>query len=228
MGCKDVLIKIKNEINAKKRMALGIIFILLVVFIWVGSSNLMQLIFSDSFENPFFTAYFSTSLFSVYFIGFLLFPSWRAIEFTKEENLSNNTNENTIESSSFPVLDNEPLVLNDQLISKTDSSQDKELHPLEEEEIELSDDENHNDSIDKEVEKLPLKSVIIISLQFCFLWLLANYTFNFSLSKTSVSSSTIISTTSSFWTLVFCHIMKIERFQLKNFLAVLITYVSYI
>jgi len=45
---------------------------------WVGSSELIQIIFDDrNFARPFFLTYFSTSLFCVYLLGFLFFPSWR-------------------------------------------------------------------------------------------------------------------------------------------------------
>jgi solute carrier family 35 protein F5 len=47
---------------------------------------------------------------------------------------------------------------------------------------------------------------------FCPLWFAANYTFNASLLLTSVSSNTIISATSSFWTLLFGTIFCVEEF----------------
>ena len=41
----------------------------LVVILWVGSSTLIQTIFTEiDFDKPFFLTYFSTSLFSIYFI----------------------------------------------------------------------------------------------------------------------------------------------------------------
>ena len=58
---------------------LGLAHIAAVVVLWVGSSELIQLIFdsSMSFESPLFLTFYSTSLFSVYLVGFLICPSWR-------------------------------------------------------------------------------------------------------------------------------------------------------
>lgn len=47
----------------------GFILLGLVVILWVGSSTLIQTIFEETnFNKPFFLTYFSTSLFSLYFI----------------------------------------------------------------------------------------------------------------------------------------------------------------
>lgn len=48
--------------------------------------------------------------------------------------------------------------------------------------------------------------------------------YNASLSKTSVTSNTIISTTSSFFTLVFTHFCGVEKFTLKRLIAVVIVF----
>lgn len=48
---------------------IGFILLGIVVVLWVGSSTLIQTIFEDTdFSKPFFLTYFSTSLFSLYFI----------------------------------------------------------------------------------------------------------------------------------------------------------------
>ena len=75
----------KGVITARPKMALGeraigVICIVLVVLLWVGSSELIQLIFDSdkfSFESPLFLTFYSTSLFSVYLSGFLFSKSWR-------------------------------------------------------------------------------------------------------------------------------------------------------
>ena len=228
MDCRNILYHVRSFVARRKRLALGILFLLLVVFIWVGSSNLMQLIFSDSFDNPFFTTYFATSLFSVYFVGFLVSPSWRRLEFTQEEMDEYKKNDRNIQDST--VVDS-PLLNNEDPSSSIDETNpennDLDVVQLSDEHILTNELESTQKKEEEETKKMPMKSVMLVALQFCFLWLCANYTFNFSLSKTSVSSSTIISTTSSFWTLIFCHLFKIERFQWKNLLAVLITCVYY-
>ena len=50
---------------------------LLVVVLWVGSSELQQHIYKDAaYAKPFFLTYCATSAFVVYLAGFAL-PSWR-------------------------------------------------------------------------------------------------------------------------------------------------------
>jgi len=54
-------------VRSKRRYALGVVLLLLVVVLWVGSSVLIQSIFVDSdFRQPLFLTYYSTSLFTLY------------------------------------------------------------------------------------------------------------------------------------------------------------------
>lgn len=69
----------------------------------------------------------------------------------------------------------------------------------------------------------PVKRVAILALQFLPIWFIANATFNWSLRGTSVTSNSIISTTSSFWTLLFCHLFKVERFTILRSIALAVT-----
>jgi solute carrier family 35 protein F5 len=70
---------------------------------------------------------------------------------------------------------------------------------------------------------MKVPQVAMLALQFLPIWFIANITYNWSLSGTSVTSSSIISTTSSFFTLLFCHIFKVERFTVTRTLALIIT-----
>lgn len=57
---------------------IGIALVSLVAVIWVASAELIQFIFGESdFDRPLLLTYISTSLFTVYLLGFL-HPSWRA------------------------------------------------------------------------------------------------------------------------------------------------------
>jgi hypothetical protein len=63
----------------KVQHAAGLACLAAVVVIWVTSSEVIQYIFDNiDFSKPFFLTFYSTSLFSLYLFGFLLFPSWRA------------------------------------------------------------------------------------------------------------------------------------------------------
>ncbi len=62
------------------KRVIGVVCILLVVLIWIGSSGIIQFVFHDlHFDKPLFITYYSTGLFSIYFCGFLFNSDWRQI-----------------------------------------------------------------------------------------------------------------------------------------------------
>jgi drug/metabolite transporter (DMT)-like permease len=68
-----------NSALKKVQHAAGLCCLAAVVIIWVTSSEVIQFIFDNiDFSKPFFLTFYSTSLFSLYLFGFLLFPSWRS------------------------------------------------------------------------------------------------------------------------------------------------------
>jgi drug/metabolite transporter (DMT)-like permease len=68
-----------------RRWLFGLILLLGVVLIWVLSSTFMQYIFLEqNFAHPFFLTYISTSLFTIYLIGFVFCKSWRSGNKTSE------------------------------------------------------------------------------------------------------------------------------------------------
>ena len=67
-----------DVLTRPQRIFIGIVVLLGVDLIWVGSSELTTFIFKDmSFSKPFFSTYFKTSLFMLYLTGFLLYKPWR-------------------------------------------------------------------------------------------------------------------------------------------------------
>jgi solute carrier family 35 protein F5 len=60
-----------------------------------------------------------------------------------------------------------------------------------------------------------------LSLEFCLLWFIANYLVAACLEHTSVASSTILTSTSSIWTLIFGAIVKVEHFSIKKLIGVI-------
>lgn len=65
-------------------------------------------------------------------------------------------------------------------------------------------------------DKLSFRETSILSLEFCMLWFFANYFASACLEFTSVASVTILTSTSSVWTLVFCAVFRIEPFSLRK------------
>jgi len=61
-----------------QRLALGLLTLLLVDIIWVGSSEITEYIFKQqNYNKPFFSTYLKTSLFMLYLPGFLVYRPWR-------------------------------------------------------------------------------------------------------------------------------------------------------
>jgi solute carrier family 35 protein F5 len=80
------------------------------------------------------------------------------------------------------------------------------------------------DALDSDSDEgLTLLETMKISLEFCLLWFLANYFAAACLEYTTVASSTILSSTSSIWTLLCGSLMRVERFTLRKFMGVCAT-----
>src|SRR5687767_8894200 len=72
-----------------------------------------------------------------------------------------------------------------------------------------------------EHEKLNFRETMMLSLEFMVLWVLANYFAFACLEYTSVSSVTILTSTSSMWTLIFGAVFGVESFTMKKLMGVL-------
>ncbi|ONH65549.1 Thiamine-repressible mitochondrial transport protein THI74 [Cyberlindnera fabianii] len=77
-------------------------------------------------------------------------------------------------------------------------------------------------------QKLSLMETIKLSAQFCVIWYLANLATNASLSYTSVGSQTILSSTSSFFTLVVGALAKTEKFNHVKVVGLVLSFVGVI
>ncbi|XP_048576773.1 solute carrier family 35 member F5 isoform X2 [Nematostella vectensis] len=67
-----------ESMQRKRRLALGVMVLLLVNIIWVASAELSDYIFhTEGFNKPFFTTYFKTSAFVVYLLGFVFYHPWQ-------------------------------------------------------------------------------------------------------------------------------------------------------
>lgn len=67
-----------------------------------------------------------------------------------------------------------------------------------------------------ELPKFTVAQTAKLASQFCFLWYCANLFSNASLSYTSVGSSTLLTSTSSIFTLILGSIFKVEKFSFKK------------
>ncbi|CCH40822.1 Solute carrier family 35 member F5 [Wickerhamomyces ciferrii] len=95
--------------------------------------------------------------------------------------------------------------------------------------INSSDDEEISLNSENEYSsKLSLNDTIKLSAQFCIVWYLANLSTNASLSYTSVGSQTILSSTSSFFTLIIGALVKTESFSNIKVWGLIISFIGVI
>jgi solute carrier family 35 protein F5 len=89
---------------------------------------------------------------------------------------------------------------------------------LEHDEEEL--DTSGSTVLDPEV-RLTLRETSRVSLEFALLWFSANYLVAVCLEYTSVASSTILTSTTSIWTLIFGALVRVEHFTIRKLIGVL-------
>ena len=192
----------KDQTSFNKRWTLGLLMLGLVIILWVLSSFLINLIFEDdSYRKPFFITYINTAAFIFY-----LFPTAKAVVVNYKDTGRANVHrelimeeEGTGSDSNRSVDMTSPLLTN--LEAVTHANQKK---------------------------RLTLYETIKLSAEFCILWFTANLVTNASLAFTSVASQTILSTTSSFFTLFIGAICHVESLSKSKVLGSFISFVGII
>ncbi|CAI4664382.1 CPI_1c_G0039770.mRNA.1.CDS.1 [Saccharomyces cerevisiae] len=192
----------KDQTSFNKRWTLGLLMLGLVIILWVLSSFLINLIFEDdSYRKPFFITYINTAAFIFY-----LFPTAKAVAVNYKDTGRANVHrelimeeEGTGSDSNCSVDMTSPLLTN--LEAGTHANQKK---------------------------RLTLYETIKLSAEFCILWFTANLVTNASLAFTSVASQTILSTTSSFFTLFIGAICHVESLSKSKVLGSFISFVGII
>ncbi|ODQ64617.1 hypothetical protein NADFUDRAFT_52249 [Nadsonia fulvescens var. elongata DSM 6958] len=189
----------------KKRWKLGLILLFFVVMLWTISGFLVNLLFqSGEYEKPYFVTYINTGTFSVYLIPTLYrYITKRYFTISSPHCVGNesrplNEHSQMLSSVSLPELDHITHTRTNEPHSSQSSSQ------------------------------FTVKETAILSSQFCILWFISNLLNNASLAYTSVSSATILSCTSSFFTLIVGAIFKVETFTMTKFGALCLSLVGII
>jgi len=190
---------------------LGVLFIVIVAVIWNFSSMLVQFVFSDlHFDEPFFLTYVANSIFAIYMPLWLVaarLGAVRNIPWAAQQHPIDSPSGTVQTAGSFSagLLDDEekPSAVDADPTSSTEGS------PL------------AGDS-EAEPSSLSHQQILKISLVMCPLWFSANCLYNYALSATSNTSSTIISTTSSLWAFILGVLCSKEVFSWQKLLGVLV------
>ncbi|XP_043549946.1 solute carrier family 35 member F5-like isoform X1 [Chiloscyllium plagiosum] len=237
----------------RRRMILGIIVLLVVDIIWVVSSELTSYIFKR-YEKPFFSTFAKTSMFVLYLIGFLVWKPWReqctngrhgALFADAENYLATCTTDNSINDSlSEPLYI--PVKFHDSANEKNSNDNNTALkkprvrfsnimevrqlpahHAFEAKLSRMSyPAAKDHEAVLKSVGKLTVSQVAKISFFFCFVWFLANFSYQEALSDTQVAIVNILSSTSGLFTLLLAAMFPSnsgDRFTLSKLLAVILS-----
>ncbi|RIA99704.1 hypothetical protein C1645_811053 [Glomus cerebriforme] len=227
----------------RQRHAVGILTLLCVVFIWVGSSFLMNSIFANhKYNKPFAITYINTASFSLYLLYFICNKK-RPIDkqsITEFNNaLYDALSRSSVDSSERPSSSNDGMNEVQENIMLQPESSEANLGLTNDDSFfvrlqrtshnETSDSHPHIDPHDilsstRDEEKLTTLQIAKLGLTFCILWFAANWSTNASYAYTSVASSTILSSTSGLFTLIIGSLAKVEKFTLFKSAAVFISF----
>ncbi|KAH8599842.1 hypothetical protein B0O99DRAFT_475727, partial [Bisporella sp. PMI_857] len=194
------------------RRTLGIFLLLVTVFLWTASNFLASYIFADnSYSKPYFVTYVNTS-----FFAFSLLPI--ALRLSHQHGFSS-IRQSAIEYwqgriggyIGFKKIEEEDPV--DTVLGSTSQLL------VDDQEAARALSTTGEESTEEEVLSIP--ETAKLSFEFALLWFIANYLVAACLEYTSVASSTILTSTSSIWTLIFGAIFRVERFSYRKLLGVL-------
>ncbi|CAR24787.1 KLTH0G04312p [Lachancea thermotolerans CBS 6340] len=202
-----------------QKWTLGLIFLGVVVILWVLSSFLINQIFEDGlYRKPFLLTYINTASFVFY-----LLPTFRAVCANYWATGSFHIRRELVLEEEGPHEERELPLDEEQGAASAAAgaaAAATTLSPL----IPKDSAEAPNDALTGA--KLSLRATIQLSGQFCILWFLANLVTNASLSYTSVASQTILSSTSSFFTLLIGSLFHVESVNRVKVLGSVISFVG--
>ncbi|CAO1599135.1 hypothetical protein XANCAGTX0491_002878 [Xanthoria calcicola] len=211
----------RSHIAGVGRHTLGICLLLVTVFLWTASSFLASDIFADhTYSKPYFVTYINSSFFAVLLLPVLL------QRLLGPNGLWRHLIRHRSKDTKYALLAEDER----NTVVKTHSEDDR-----------LADSGNLNDGsvsdhmrggtglpegpgMENVEDKLSICDTAWLSFEFSILWFLANYFTAACLNYTSVASSTVLTATSSIWTLLFGATLGVELFTLKKLIGVVASF----
>lgn len=223
--------------NARNRWTLGLILLGVVVILWVASGFLINNIFeSGEYRKPYFVTYLNTGTFTIYLLPTLFrYLNKSTVQHQHSigrRDLNHSSAEQTGTSTSSSSSGNMPHYVPNVISLKENETGEREglLTPN------SASSENIVQSVleadiaaaaaAESTRQFTVRETAIFSSQFCILWFLANLLSNACLSYTSVSNSTILLSTSSFFTLIIGALFRVETITTQKVLALVVSIVG--
>lgn len=223
----------EEGIRSKRRLVGGVIVLLMVDVIWVGSAELTDFIFkSEGFNRPFFTTYVKTSSFMIYLTGFLFYEPWRVYCTNCDETTNNEPtfeqmtdDERTSEVDIHVVSsDSYEIISKPRKVTFNNVREVRQLADHIGEQARIARRPYQTTQIPSQ--KLPLRKVAKVALIFCFLWFCANCSYQEAISNTSPVAVNILSSSSGLFTLLLPSIFQSstsDKFSMTKLVAVLMS-----
>lgn len=199
----------------------GLALIGVVVLIWVASAEVTQLIFTR-YRHPFVLTWLGASLLGIYLPIALLKDFIQSFATSNVPKVSKRPH---IDSAS-PRL---PISISPRAVSKQDvelqrlTNGSTEFDIVDEGKSLLSPEIGGKEKVPNSVHQLSLKELFKMALVLAPLWVITEYLSNASLSLTSVASTTILSSTSGLFTLLFGVSVGHDSLTTAKVLAVLVS-----
>ncbi|KAL5341546.1 hypothetical protein BJX70DRAFT_358229 [Aspergillus crustosus] len=209
----------RTRLAGAARRTLGICLLLIVVILWTASNFLASTIFADNtYSKPFFVTYLNTSTFILPLFTIVasrlwgLFRAGKLYQVQSFENLLQQIDSQYSNAESERILDPDSV----------SGAEPDESGPW-------AASGSHYDAAkglgDK---KLGLKATAKLSFHFCLLWFTANYFSMACLQFTTVGSTTILTSTSGVWTLIFGALIGVEKFTVRKLTGVVASLIGII
>ncbi|CRL25832.1 Protein of unknown function DUF6, transmembrane [Penicillium camemberti] len=191
------------------RRTLGIILLLVVVVLWTTSNFLGSTIFADkTYPKPFFVTYTNTSMFMMPLLLIVARRTWGLWRLGKLSQIT------SVKSFLNHLDSHDPKDEEESMLRTGSDEEDGGRFPRERQ--------------DAPSGKLGLKATAKLSIQFCLLWFTANYFAMGCLQFTTVGSTTILTSTSGVWTMVFGALLRVEKFTMRKFMGVMASLIGII
>ncbi|GAB1730228.1 hypothetical protein NU195Hw_g3610t1 [Hortaea werneckii] len=210
------------------RRIVGLLLVGATVFLWTASNFLASTIFADNtYSKPYLVTYVNTSFFIVPLIPILARRAYHDPEGLKQWWRESRQ---SLRQRYAPIRQQEEDEIDGSAYTDSLSSRRRRHSSSESQNLLLGDSMASSQGLSVKgapvVHKghhapLTVPETAWLSLEFCFIWFIANYFVAACLEYTTVASSTILTSTAGVFTLIFGTMFGVEKFTLRKLLGVL-------
>ncbi|KAL4796020.1 hypothetical protein BDV19DRAFT_388731 [Aspergillus venezuelensis] len=206
----------RSRLGHTARRTLGICLLLVVVILWTASNFLASTIFADNtYSKPFFVTYLNTSTFILPLFTIVASRLWSlssAGKLYQVQSLGSLIHLLDSNQEGRRGSERQRILGRDREDGFGAGAENEGVRSWEDDDTLEDTNKGHGDGDGK----LGLRETARLSFHFCLLWFTANYFSMACLQHTTVGSTTILTSTSGVWTLIFGALFRIENFTFRK------------